>query len=269
MEYAAELKQKMAEAEARAAVQRERAARDRTERAARYDPERAQARLALLALLEEQGVLADKVRERDEIISRKLFQATDDGECDRYLAGLEAEITAGQRAADELAAVVGDPETVCDERGWLPAERRELSLTLFRVRRVADVRELRARVPARQAELKAMRGRAGRAELCEALQMDMARLASLEAMPPMQAAGMCSECADPAWHSPGVTFNLTDGSSTGGPCPAWPRWAQKVEMLRAELRKIASQSAAEPPPRRSGRSRSSKPGCRSRTSSPS
>ena len=203
---------------------------------------------ALLALLEEQGVLAAKVRERDEIISRKLFQATDDGECDRYLAGLEAEITAGQRAVDELAAVVGDPETVCDERGWLPAERRELSLTLFRVRRVADVRELRARVPARQAELKAMRGRAGRAELCEALQMDMARLASLEAMPPMQAAGMCSECADPAWHSPGVTFNLTDGSSTGGPCPAWPRWAQKVEMLRAELRKIASQSAAEPPP---------------------
>ena len=157
-------------------------------------------------------MLADKVRERDEIISRKLFQATDDGERDRYLAG-RAEITAGQRAADELAAVVGDPETVCDERGWLPAERRELSLTLFRVRRVADVRELRARVPARQAELKAMRGRAGRAELCEALQMDMARLASLEAMPPMQAAG----CALNAPTRPGIRRALRSTSPTAVP----------------------------------------------------
>ncbi len=137
---------------------------------------------------------------------------------------------------------------MCDERGWLPAERRELSLTLFKVRREAEVRELRARVPARQAELKTMKGRAGRAELREALQTDTARLASLEAMPPMQAADMCSECADPAWHSPGVTFNLTDGSTTGGPCPAWPQWARKVEMVRAELRKIASQPKAEPPP---------------------
>ena len=78
--------------------------------------------------------------------------------------------------------------------------------------------------------------------------MDTARLASLEAVPPMQAADMCSECAGPAWHSPGVTFDRTDGSSTGGPRPAWPRWAQKVEMLGTELRKIASQPAAEPAP---------------------
>lgn len=48
---------------------------------------------------------------------------------------------------DELAAVVGDPETVPDERGWLPAERRELSLALFAVWRAAEVRELRARIP--------------------------------------------------------------------------------------------------------------------------
>ena len=54
--------------------------------------------------------------------------------------------------------------------------------------------------------------------------------------------------ADPAWHSPGVTFNLTDGSFTSSPCPAWPRWAQNVQMVHAELRKIASQPTAEPPP---------------------
>jgi hypothetical protein len=141
---------------------------------------------------------------------------------------------------------VGDPETVCDARGWLPAERRDLSLTLFRMRRESEVRELRARIPAGKAELKALRGRAERARLREALRADAARLASLEEMPPMAAADMCSECGDLAWHSPGVTFNLADGSSTGGPCPAWPRWAQQLEMMRAELRKMAG-PAPEPP----------------------
>ena len=139
-------------------------------------------------------MLADKVRERDEIISRDLFPLIDDRQRDRHLAALEPAIAAGQRAVDELAAVVGVPETVCDERGWLPAERRELSLSLFKERREAEVRQLRTRIPARQAELKTLTGRAERATLREALRTDVARLASLEAMPPMQAADMCSEC---------------------------------------------------------------------------
>jgi hypothetical protein len=63
---------------------------------------------------------------------------------------------------DELAALVGDEETVCDERGWLPAERRDLSLVLFKVRRATEVRELRARIPVRKAELEALTGRSER-----------------------------------------------------------------------------------------------------------
>jgi hypothetical protein len=59
---------------------------------------------------------------------------------------------------------------------------------------------------------------------------------------------MCSECANPASHTPGVTFNLTDGSSTGGPCPAWPQWAQKTEMVRRELLKMSSRPAEPPAP---------------------
>jgi hypothetical protein len=96
--------------------------------------------------------LSGKIRERDEVISRELSPGMEDGRRDKYLARLEAGIAAGQRAVDELAAAAGDPETVCDERGWLPAERRELSMTLFKARRAAEVRELRARIPDRQAE---------------------------------------------------------------------------------------------------------------------
>jgi hypothetical protein len=247
-EYEAELEQKLAEAEAQAAAKEEQADRDRARRAARYDPERAQARLALL---EEQGMLASKVRERDEIISRDMFPLTDDRRRVKHLAALEDAIAAGQRVVDELAAAVGDAETVCDERGWLPAERREVSLRLFKTRRETEIRQLRARIPARQAELKTLTGRAERAKLGEALRMDVARLASLEAMPPKQAGDMCSECANPAWHSPDVTYNLTDLSSTGGPCLAWPRWAQKVESVRRALRERPDRSAEPPalPPR--------------------
>jgi hypothetical protein len=214
-------------------------------RISRISPERAQPRSALL---EEQGILADKARERDEVISRELFPGMEDARRDRYLAGLEAAIAARQRVVDELAALVGDAETVCDERGWLPAERRDLSLVLFKVRRATEVRELRARMPVRKAELEALTGRSERAALREALRTDVARLASLEAMPPMTAADMCSECADPARHCPGVTFNLQDGNSVGGPCPAWPQWARKLEMVRAELRKMAAGPAPEAPP---------------------
>lgn len=91
-EYEAELEQKLAEAEAQAAAEEEQAERDRAERAARYDPQRAQARLVLL---EEQGILADKVRERDEIISRDLFPLIDDSLRDSHLAALEPVIAAG------------------------------------------------------------------------------------------------------------------------------------------------------------------------------
>ena len=245
-EYEAELEQKLAEAEAQAAAEDEQAERDRAERAARYDPGRAQARLALL---EEQGMLAGKVRERDEIVSRDLFPLIGDRQRDRHLAALERAIAAGQRAVDELAVVVGDPETVCDERGWLPAERRELSLRAFRQRREAEVWQLRTRIPARQAELKALAGRSERAVLREALRTDVARLAPLEAMAPMRAGDMCSECVSPAWHSPGVTYDFTDMSSTGGPCPAWPRWAQQLEKLHRALREPPARSAESPVPK--------------------
>ena len=49
--------------------------------------------------------------------------------------------------------------------GWLPAERQELCLVLFRARRETEVREPRARIPIRKAELEALTGRSERAAL--------------------------------------------------------------------------------------------------------
>jgi hypothetical protein len=131
-EYEAELEQRLAEADARFLAAQAQAEHDRAGRAEHYDPERAQARLALL---EEQGILADKVRQRDEILSGDLFPLAEDKVRRRLLADLERDITAKTREVDDLAAVVGDSESVADAKGWLPAERREMSLTLFKARR--------------------------------------------------------------------------------------------------------------------------------------
>jgi hypothetical protein len=151
-EYEAEMEQRLAEVDAQVTAELAQAEQDRAERAARYDPERARARLELLGA---EGVLADQVRERDGLLRRELFRATDDKRRQEHLAGLETVIAAATQAVDKLAAVMGDAETVPDERGWLPGDRRELALTLFSAQRHTEVRELRARVPARQAELKA------------------------------------------------------------------------------------------------------------------
>jgi hypothetical protein len=95
-----------------------------------------------------------------------------------------------------------------------------MSLTFFRARREAEVRELRARITDTQATLKSQKGMAERAKLREALRQDRARLAYWEDTPPLDAAGMCSECVSPAWHAPGTTHSIDGFHVSGGPCPA-------------------------------------------------
>ncbi len=243
-EYEAGLEQRLAEADARFLAEEARAEQDRAERAKHYDPERAQARLAML---EEQGILADKIRQRDEILSGGPSRPAD---ADRHklLAGLERDIAIKTQEVDGLAAVVVDPETVTDAKGWLPAERREMALTLFKAERGTEVRDLRARIADGQATLKSLKAKPERAELREALRKDKARLAYLEEMPPFEAAGMCSECVSPAWHTPGVTYSLDGAWETGGPCPAWPRWAKGVNAVREAWRQAAQGPPKAPPP---------------------
>ena len=87
---------------------------------------------------------------------------------------------------DKLAAAVGDPETVADVKGWLPAERREMALTLFEAKRGMEVRDLRARIDG-QATLKTLQGTPGQAELREALRKRQGPVASRA--PPRQSGG--------------------------------------------------------------------------------
>jgi hypothetical protein len=70
-ELEAGLEQRLADADAQFLAREEQAESDRAERAKHYDPGRTQAQLALL---EEQGILADKIRQRDELLALDLSQ---------------------------------------------------------------------------------------------------------------------------------------------------------------------------------------------------
>src|SRR6266568_4315375 len=133
-------------------------------------------------MLEERGILDSKVRERDEILSGELFPCAPEKDKRRLLASLERKITAKTTEVDKLLAVIGDPETVADAKGWLPAERREMALVLFKSRRRLQVRDLRARVADGQATLKSLKGQAEWAKVRETLRKDQAHLAYWEQM---------------------------------------------------------------------------------------
>ena len=242
-EREAELEQRLADVDAQFLAAEAQAEKDRAERAKYYDPKREQARLALL---EEQGILTDNIRERDELLARNLSQHPEKGYLRGRLATVECAIAAKSKEVDDLLAVIGDPETVCDEGGWLPAERREMSLSLFKSERGSQVRTLRARVADAKTTLKTLKGRAERTEVRESMRRDQAHLAHWEQMKPLQVADMCSECAKPAWHSQGWTTSLDGFWVTGGPCPAWPRWAKGVQAIQDALRQ-PRQSPPQPP----------------------
>jgi hypothetical protein len=240
--------QQVAADRARLDAERERAQQDRAERAARYDRERDEARLALLGQL---AILAGKSKERDQLASGELYPAMEDERRQEKLAKLDVDIKAAARSVDELALVVGDAEAVWDEHGWLPSERRALALEIFAEQRVNEVRELRGRVAAQRPDPNTARGRSGPNRSGEALLRDTARLRFLEAIPPLHAGDMCSECPTPAaWHSLATTFNLDPSEDVGrvdGPCPAWPWWREwVVEEARRQILALAEHKG-EPP----------------------
>lgn len=244
-EYEAEFEQRLADADARFLAAEAQAEKDRAERAKHYDQDRDQARLALL---EEQGILASKVRERHEILEGALFRSAPEADRRKLVAGLERDIAARTTEVDKLLAAIGDPETVADAQGWLPAERRERALVLFKSERGRHVRDLRTRVADGEASLKSPTGKLERAQVREALGRDRAHLAYWEQMAPLEAADMCSECGRPAWHAPGTTYSIDGFYVTGGPCPAWPRWASGIAALHEAVRQARRRPSKEDPP---------------------
>ena len=228
-------------------AERERAEQDRAERAGSYDRERAEARLDLLG---QMAIAAGGSKERGQVASGELYPVMEEKRRQEKLEKLDSVIMAAGRRVDELTLVVGDVEAVCDEEGWLPSERRVQALQIFAERRMTEVMELRDRVAAHQSELHEMGAQPERDGAHEALLIDTARLAFLEAIPPLDAADMCSECPTPAaWHSLTFTFDLdpsTDVGTLGGPCPAWPWWQERVEKARQRLLALASPKAKPP-----------------------
>jgi hypothetical protein len=216
--------------------------RQRAARVALYDAGREQARLALL---EEQAILGHRTEELDGLRERRRFPAMPEQRRREQIAQLERSVAAARSEVVRLQEAVGDVEAVVDERGWLPRERRELALMLFSADRCTEVRELRERVREQQAKLKATKGRAERAPIRDALNRDTRRLLFLMAIPRLEAADMCSECVSPAeWHG----YVTTGANLQAGPCPAWPRWAQRIRKVREMIAAAVKDKPAEPPP---------------------
>ena len=145
--------------------------------------------------------------------------------------------------------MVGDPESVADEHGRLPRDRRDSFLGEFAANINAEAASLSGRLPALRASLKTTRGRQERAAIREELGQGTARLAYLQALPPFTASDMCSECPSPmAWHATGVTFCLESGAILSEPCRSWPVWNAKIAAGLARIAEMMQKQRKTPPP---------------------
>lgn len=199
----------------------------------RYDPEREEARLALL---ESQCVVKNREREVAGLRSGESFPAMDAKRRAEEVEKCETAISGHKERIERLAPLVGDPEDVPDEAGRLPKDRRWWTLYLYRERRIEEVRELKAALTDIEAQLKATptSERSARAKLRSDRDMKKSRLDKLLAVPRQEQENMCADCALPL-HQHGYTT-----PPFVGPCPAWPgqRAIRKkvMEMLEASRR---------------------------------
>ncbi|WP_163700467.1 hypothetical protein [Mycolicibacterium agri] len=202
--------------------QRERAVanlkKERDARKALYDEERASARLALF---EHQSRLEHEVSELAGYLDGSRSPGMDPARRQEEIAALEESIERRRLEIERLALFVGDPETVVDQNGWLPKDRREYMLFYYRLDREQTVKQLRVEIP----EL------ATSAERKDRIKADLKRrrLDELLAVPPLSADDMCSDCPTPiakhGWRTP--PFD--------GPCPAWPGWGARLRQAREML----------------------------------
>ncbi|MGU3500903.1 hypothetical protein [Mycobacterium sp. C31M] len=206
----------------------------REERKAHYDEHRATARLSLF---ENQSALQHDELELTGYMDGTRAPKMDADRRREQIVALQQSIETRRREIDRLIPIVGDPETVFDQNGWLPSERRDAMLLHYRYERERRVRKLRTEIP----EL------AATVERGERWKLDSMRreLDALLAVPPLTADDMCSDCATPiarhGWSTP--PFD--------GPCPAWPRWRARLKkawaILEAGSRDATKQVGPTPP----------------------
>ncbi|MCS7484838.1 hypothetical protein ACFFQW_44500 [Umezawaea endophytica] len=211
-----------------------RVARSKAERLARvahFDEAQAAARLRLL---EREAQLEHALNDRAALGSGDRAPAIEPSRRAAEIAELDTRIDQMRTDVDRLRVLVGDPESVVDEHGRLPADRRAITHMYFCIRREQEVRQLRASVSEIEQRL-ASKGldKGDRATLRQKLASDSRQLTQLAAMPPLTEADMCSECVSPSsWH--GYTAWGGDFRDIA-PCPAWPDWAARLQKARAML----------------------------------
>ncbi|RJQ10190.1 MAG: hypothetical protein C4558_05190 [Dehalococcoidia bacterium] len=224
-----ELKQLLAREREEFAAQQTEANSRREIRRALYDPQRDQARLALL---EQEAWLTMQQCDRQQLLDGTGFPAM---QADRRAIAVKECDTAIARIrplVDRTRAEIGDPETVIDQQGWLPAERRERSLSRFSWERREAIRQLRVEVVALEGAFPDIRGRKERADARRALAEQQARLDEWVAIPALTSEQMCSECQRPAaWHLTGLLTAI----GWQAPCLAWPYWSDRIRQAREML----------------------------------
>ncbi|SDN05021.1 hypothetical protein [Allokutzneria albata] len=215
--------------EEKAAARTEHRERERLTRVQDYDEQR---HLARLRLLEREAQVRLCRADRAAVASGEWFPLMPESKRASDLARLDVQIVALQRDVDALRERVGDPETVVDEHGYLPADRRELMLVAFMRWREREVSRLRMAV-AKASELLAVKGqaKAERAKLRRARETGQTQLEILLQIPPLGAGDMCSDCVRPlGWH--GYAFKIGRDHPCVGPCPEWPEWADLIQRTR-------------------------------------
>jgi hypothetical protein len=210
-----------------------------------YDQRRARARLALI---EQQVTLAEALAELEEADACPAPEPGARDQWEQWRAQTERAATSARHWISQLTPFVGDPETVADEYGRLPRERRGELVIEFAAKINAEAAALSEKLPALRAQLKSLRGRQERAVVRQELSRGAIRLTYLQGLPAFTADEMCSECAWPmAWHSTGVTYCLESLARLSSPCDSWPVWNAKIaaglarwaEVMRQERRTAA------------------------------
>jgi len=165
-------------------------------------------------------------------------------------ARAEAERAAAnaRRWISDLDLLVPDPETVADEQGRFPRDRREELLAAFTAKVSAEAEDLREKIPMLRAALRTTKRGEERNAVRDELRQGTARLDYLQAFPAFTAADMCSECPWPmTWHSTSVTFCLETGAILSEPCQSWPVWNAKIATGLARVAEMLQDKQNAPP----------------------
>ncbi|WP_047521856.1 hypothetical protein [Microbacterium sp. ZOR0019] len=210
---------------------------------ASYDPERERARYALL---EQQCIAVCQRKETVELKGGTRFPGMAPDRRAQQVAELEAKVANRTREIARLECIVGDPETVIDEGGKLPRDRRKWNIICYGILRRRWIEERRETVAELRQTRASTKDRKEKASIDAQLWSAERRLNVLLAVPRLETEDTCADCYTPQYqHDYGDVFETS-------PCPAWPlnaaRWERVREILRGAQERIDATKPEQPKP---------------------